>query len=492
MKKDVYLGKEYSDKEILGMISANIQHIDYVKLSMNKICKKVAKLIYEQNIVGWFQGGSESGPRALGNRSILADARNPYMKDRINTSVKHREWYRPFAPSCFEEEAHKYFNHTTKSPHMLLISNVKEEWKTRLPAITHVDGTARLQTVSKDTNKNYWQVIKEFEKLSGVAVILNTSFNDNEEPIVEMPGDAINCFTKNNMDYLVMGHYFISKKKRNINHLKPLNKERRVGIVCFSYNRSSYLEKTLDSLIKTMDKRDVLFLLEQSSDPEEKKRALEFTKKAGEKIDIIIYDMPYNLGCRLGTDRIWESGAFNDCEYYMNIDHDMIIKEPLTTGVEKLDSSPYSWIVTYHNSPEHDIMNVDGDWLLKDHTRGCHMMLRIEDFLKMMPIWMHHNGGNDNINWHGGLDWYLMDYAEAAPGPNTKEIIAVLPGASEHIGRDSAWQGEYDDEYTEEDEKMFLKVKSMKELLGYYRPDHRYDENTVFWYEKEYADIING
>ena len=105
---------------------------------------------------------------------------------------------------------------------------------------------------------------------------------------------------------------------------------------------------------------------------------------------------------------------------------------------------------------------------------------------------MHHNGGNDNINWHGGLDWYLMDYAEAAPGPNTKEIIAVLPGASEHIGRDSAWQGEYDDEYTEEDEKMFLKVKSMKELLGYYRPDHRYDENTVFWYEKEYADIING
>ena len=198
MKKDVYLGKEYSDKEILDMIAANIQYIDYEKLSMDKICKKVAKSIYEQNIVGWFQGGSESGPRALGNRSILADARNPYMKDRINTSVKHREWYRPFAPSCLEEEAHKYFNHTTKSPHMLLISNVKEEWKTRLPAITHVDGTARLQTVSKDTNKNYWQVIKEFEKLSGIAVILNTSFNDNEEPIVEMPGDAINCFTKNN------------------------------------------------------------------------------------------------------------------------------------------------------------------------------------------------------------------------------------------------------------------------------------------------------
>ena len=155
MKKDVYLGKEYSDKEILGKITANISNIDYKKLPMNKIIEETARLIYEQNIVGWFQGASETGPRALGNRSILADARNPDMKDRINSSVKHREWFRPFAPSCLEEEAHKYFSHTTKSPHMLLISDVKEEWKTRLPAITHIDGTARLQTVSKDTNKKY-------------------------------------------------------------------------------------------------------------------------------------------------------------------------------------------------------------------------------------------------------------------------------------------------------------------------------------------------
>ena len=242
MKKDVYLGREYTDKEMLDKITTNLAHVDYKKLSMPKIIKIAAKLIYEQNIVGWFQGAAESGPRALGNRSIIADARNPAMKDRINTSVKHREWYRPFAPSCLEEEAHKYFSHTTKSPHMLLISDVKEEWKTRLPAITHIDGTARLQTVSKDTNKKYWQVIKEFEKLSGVAVILNTSFNDNEEPIVEDPGDAVNCFIKNNMDYLIMGNYLVSKKKRNINHLKPIDKKHRVGIVCFSYNRADYLE----------------------------------------------------------------------------------------------------------------------------------------------------------------------------------------------------------------------------------------------------------
>jgi len=264
MKKDVYLGREYSDKEMLDMITCNLAHVDYKKLSMPKIIKIAAKLIYEQNIVGWFQGGAESGPRALGNRSILADARNPDMKDRINTSVKHREWYRPFAPSCLEEEAHKYFSHTTKSPHMLLISDVKEEWKTRLPAITHIDGTARLQTVSKDINKKYWQVIKEYEKLSGIPIILNTSFNDNEEPIVENPNDAISCFIKNNMDYLIMGNYLVSKKKRNINHLKPVDKKHRVGIVCFSYNRAEYLEKTIDSLIKTMDKRDKVFILDNN------------------------------------------------------------------------------------------------------------------------------------------------------------------------------------------------------------------------------------
>ena len=191
--------------------------------------------------------------------------------------------------------------------------------------------------------------------------------NDNGEPIVEDPGNAINCFIRNNMDYLVIGNYLVSKKKRNINYLKPINKKHRVGIVCFSYNRADYLEKTIDSLIKTMDKRDKLFLLEQSSDPEEKKKSLEIIKKAGEKIDVVIYDMPYNLGCRLGTNRVWETGFFDDCEYYMNIDHDMIIKEPLTTGIEKLDSSPYIWMVTYHNSPEHDVMNVDGDWILKSH-----------------------------------------------------------------------------------------------------------------------------
>lgn len=501
MKKDAYLGMVYSDEQIMGAIQKYCGNttdrfggttMTYEKCSEKTLYKKVAKLIAEQNIVGWFQGASETGPRALGNRSILADARSFRMKDRINDSVKHREWYRPFAPSCLEEEADKYFTHSTDSPHMLLISDVKHEWRSRLPAITHIDGTARLQTVSKKTNPRYWKLINEFKNITGIPVVLNTSFNDNAQPIVESPEDAIDCFENTQMDYLVMGNYIISKMDRKwyTDYVKPKDRKRRVGVVCFSYNRSEYLEKTLDSLVKTMDKRDKLFLLEQSSDVEEKKKCLELTYKAAEKIDIQIMDMPYNLGCRLGTNRVWETGFFDDCEYYMNIDHDMVIREPLTTGVEKLDSSPYIWMVSYHNSPEHDVKNVDGNWVLKDHTRGCHMMLRIKDFLDMMPIWMHHNGGHDNLNWHGGLDWYLMDYSEVAPGPDIKEIIAVLPGASEHIGRDSAWQGDYDDEYSDEVQNLFFKAQNVEELLEFYRPDKVYDDES-YWYEEVYADIIN-
>ena len=108
----------------------------------------------------------------------------------------------------------------------------------------------------------------------------------------------------------------------------------------------------------------------------------------------------------------------------------------------------------------------------------------------MMPIWMHHNGGHDNLNWHGGLDWYLMDYSEVAPGPDIKEIIAVLPGASEHIGRDSAWQGDYDDEYSDEVQNLFFKAQNVEELLEFYRPDKVYDDES-YWYEEVYADIIN-
>ena len=128
----------------------------------------------------------------------------------INSDIKHREWYRPFAPACTVEDADKYFTHTTESPYMLLIAQVKEEFKEKLPSITHVDGTARLQTVRRETNQRYYDVIKEFGKLSGIPVILNTSFNEAGEPIVETPADAIRCFLKNDIDYLVVENYLIT------------------------------------------------------------------------------------------------------------------------------------------------------------------------------------------------------------------------------------------------------------------------------------------
>ena len=244
MKKDAYLGMVYSDEQIMGAIQKYCGNttdrfgginMTYEKCSEKTLYKKVAKLIAEQNIVGWFQGASETGPRALGNRSIMADARSFRMKDRINDSVKHREWYRPFAPSCLEEEADKYFTHSTDSPHMLLISDVKHEWRSRLPAITHIDGTARLQTVSKKTNPRYWKLINEFKNITGIPVVLNTSFNDNAQPIVESPENAIDCFEDTQMDYLVMGNYIVSKMERKwyTDYIKPKDRKRRVGVESF-------------------------------------------------------------------------------------------------------------------------------------------------------------------------------------------------------------------------------------------------------------------
>ena len=151
------------------------------------------------------------GPRALGHRSILGDPTHPDMQDIINDRVKHREWYRPFAPACTVEDAHRFFEHTTESPYMLLIAQVKEEYKEKLPSITHVDGSARLQTVRRETNTRYYDVIKEFGKLSEIPVILNTSFNEAGEPIVEKPIDAVKCSLKNNIDYLVIENFLIKK-----------------------------------------------------------------------------------------------------------------------------------------------------------------------------------------------------------------------------------------------------------------------------------------
>ena len=163
------------------------------KLDEEELVKETAKRIADGKVVGWFQGRMEFGPRALGNRSIVVDPRRAEMKDLLNSRIKHREPFRPFAPSILAERVGDYFEETHPSPFMLMAYKVKPEKRSVIPAPTHVDGTGRLQTVDRDENPRYWKLIKEFENLTGVPVLLNTSFNENE-PVVCTPEEAINCF----------------------------------------------------------------------------------------------------------------------------------------------------------------------------------------------------------------------------------------------------------------------------------------------------------
>jgi carbamoyltransferase len=173
--------------------------------------EEVARLLAAGAIVGWFQGRMEFGPRALGNRSILADPRRPEMKDRVNESVKFREGWRPFAPSCLAEAAGDYFQACADAPFMTTTFEVRPEQRGAIPAVTHADDTARVQTVTREANPRYWRLIEEFGKLTGVPVLLNTSFNLRGEPIVCAPKDAIRTFYSSGLDFLVLGELLIAK-----------------------------------------------------------------------------------------------------------------------------------------------------------------------------------------------------------------------------------------------------------------------------------------
>jgi len=207
VSNNVYIGPHYSNDEIKTFLDSKNIHYDF--LEREELLKKTAKLIESQNVVGWYQGRMEWGPRALGNRSILADPRNPKMKDILNEKIKHRESFRPFAPSILEEYAFEYFDLEVTSPYMLLVANVKKP--DVIPAITHVDGTGRLQTVSKKSNHLYYDLISEFHKLTGVPVLVNTSMNVRGEPIVNTPEQAYAMLLKTEMDYQVMGNYLIKR-----------------------------------------------------------------------------------------------------------------------------------------------------------------------------------------------------------------------------------------------------------------------------------------
>jgi carbamoyltransferase len=182
---------------------------------VDNIAERTARLIADGSVVGWVQGRSEFGPRALGNRSILADPRPAENKSLINKMVKKREAYRPFAPSVLEEHLHEYFDvppNRAEFPFMIFVLDVREEMRATLGAVTHVDGTARVQTVSRQGNPKYWELIHEFQKLTGVPILLNTSFNNNAEPIVDSVDDAVVCYLTTGLHYLVVGDYLAEKK----------------------------------------------------------------------------------------------------------------------------------------------------------------------------------------------------------------------------------------------------------------------------------------
>lgn len=205
--QDPYLGPEYPSERIESLL----RECKLPYRRSDDICVDTARMLRDGKIVGWFQGRMEIGPRALGNRSILCDPTLPHMRDKINAEVKHREAYRPFAPSAAAERAHEFFDIDVEAPFMLKVCAVRPEKRSLLPAITHVDGSARLQTVRREINPRYHRLISEFAKLSGVPVVLNTSFNIMGEPIVESPLQALRCYFSTGIDVLVLGDFIVDK-----------------------------------------------------------------------------------------------------------------------------------------------------------------------------------------------------------------------------------------------------------------------------------------
>jgi carbamoyltransferase len=230
--KGAYLGPGYKPDVIESYLKEH--NIPFERLEQKALNTRVAQILADGKIVGWFDGRMEFGPRALGSRSILGDPRSPKMQADMNIKIKFREGFRPFAPSVLRERVQDYFEMDCDSPYMLLVAPVKKErqipmseeqrklWgiqqlkvpRSDLPAITHIDYSARVQTVERCTNANYYDLIKEFERLTGCAVLVNTSFNVRGEPIVCTPADAYQCFMRTHIDYLVLGQYLLDKTRQ--------------------------------------------------------------------------------------------------------------------------------------------------------------------------------------------------------------------------------------------------------------------------------------
>jgi carbamoyltransferase len=228
-----YLGPEYSSIEIRNLLRKYNAVADEYK-DESELTGQVAKLIADGAVIGWHQGRMEFGPRALGARSIIADARNSTMQKKLNLKIKYREGFRPFAPIVIAEDVSEYFNQAEPSPYMLLVKPVKKDrqipypsdfkqdglldklyfLRSDIPAVTHIDYSARLQTVHKETNNKLWNLLHAFKRLTGYSVLVNTSFNVRGEPIVNSPEDAYRCFMRTDMDYLVIGDFIFDKKNQ--------------------------------------------------------------------------------------------------------------------------------------------------------------------------------------------------------------------------------------------------------------------------------------
>ncbi len=234
-QKNSLLGPDYSDNQVESFLNA--RHILYHKVPAGDLFTKTSEYLMNQKVVGWFQGRMEFGPRALGNRSILADPRSPAMQKILNLKIKFRESFRPFAPSVLEEFSSTYFDIHTSSPYMLLTAHVNRKkrlptlaegkgfeklniHRSEIPAVTHVDYSARLQTVSKQSNPRFHALISAFYTLTGCPLVVNTSFNVRGEPIVNSPKDAFTCFMNTEMDILVMGHFIILKDEQSHLNIK--------------------------------------------------------------------------------------------------------------------------------------------------------------------------------------------------------------------------------------------------------------------------------
>jgi carbamoyltransferase len=206
-----YFGKEYTDEDVRDATDQTLVRLATVTTRSDNISRDTAKVLADGKIVGWFQGRSEFGPRALGDRSIIADPRTAEMKDILNRRVKFRQAFRPFAPIVLAERENEIFEGGHDSPYMLLAKPVRPEWRDKIPAIVHVDGTARVQTVRQETNAPLYRLLKEFEAITGVPVLLNTSFNVKGEPIVETPRNAVECFLTTGIDYLALHDVLLRK-----------------------------------------------------------------------------------------------------------------------------------------------------------------------------------------------------------------------------------------------------------------------------------------